>query len=98
MKKRYSYLAEPTGLFLRSHRPGVYAIKELTHEEDAGGEEGWQAADLGQPLPQYQREVGVGGILHDSSNAALWCGPQDRRPTHRETMQNYLSWREASLI
>src|SRR5688500_15181110 len=80
-EERYSLFAEPSGVLLRPYSPGVYAQEQFAHAEDAGGEESREAANLGQLPPQYQREVGVGGILHDSRNAALRCGPQDRSST-----------------
>ena len=70
-EKRYSLLAQPSGVLFRSHSPGVYAQEQLTHDKDAGCEEGRQAANLRQLLAQYQQEVGVGGFLHHSRNAAL---------------------------
>src|SRR5918994_397119 len=53
-EERFSLLAEPSGVFFRSHRPRVYAQEQLAHDKNAGDEEGRQAANLGQLLPQDQ--------------------------------------------
>ncbi|HEX5975394.1 MAG TPA: glycoside hydrolase family 31 protein, partial [Rubrobacteraceae bacterium] len=46
-----AFAGELSGLLHRPHGPGIYPQEMLTSEEDAWGEEGRQAADIGDPLP-----------------------------------------------
>src|SRR5215211_5448965 len=57
--KRNPFAKELFGLLLRPHRPDIYAQKEPAHQKDARSEEGRQAAELGDPLPQQWWQIRI---------------------------------------